>query len=73
MNSGTVIKGLSGLFGALLLLIGARWLIDPAGAAAGLDLPLLEGAARSTQIGDLAAFFLTVSYTHLTLPTNREV
>lgn len=58
MNSGTVIKGLSGLFGALLLFIGVRWLIDPAGAAAGLDLPLLQGAARSTQIGDLAAFFL---------------
>ena len=58
MNSGTAIKGLSGLFGAMMLSIGIRWLVDPAGAAAGLDLPLLEGAARSTQIGDLAAFFL---------------
>jgi len=46
------------LLGVLLGLQGVAWLLAPARAAAGLDMPLLEGAARSTQIGDLAAFFL---------------
>ena len=42
-------------------LMGIRWLADPAGAAASLGMPLLEGLGRSTQIGDLSAFFITLS------------
>ena len=42
-------------------LMGIRWLVDPAGAAGGLGMPLLEGLGRSTQIGDLGAFFVTLS------------
>lgn len=49
---------LPGLLGAFFLLQGSMWLIDPGGAAEGLGMPLLEGAARSTQIGDLSGFFL---------------
>jgi hypothetical protein len=37
---------------------GLRFAVAPAGAAKGLAMPLLDGAARSSQIGDLGAFFL---------------
>jgi hypothetical protein len=42
----------------LFLIIGLRWLVAPAGVAAEFGMPLLEGLGRSTQIGDLAAFFV---------------
>ncbi len=54
-----IVRVLAGLIGAALLLTGLRWLADPAGAAENLYMPLLEGAARSTQVGDLSAFFVT--------------
>lgn len=54
-----VIRVLAGLIGAALLLTGLRWLTDPAAAAENLYMPLLDGAARSTQVGDLTAFFVT--------------
>ncbi|MEH6582343.1 MAG: hypothetical protein V7754_10445 [Halioglobus sp.] len=41
----------------LFVMLGIRWLVDPAGSAAGMGMPLLEGIGRSTQIGDLGAFF----------------
>jgi hypothetical protein len=44
-------------FGALLTVMGIRWLIDPSGAAGSVGMELLDGVARSTQIGDLASFF----------------
>ncbi len=46
------------LVGILLLGLGLRWLVDPSGAAAGIGMQLLDGVARSSQIGDLAAFFV---------------
>ncbi len=49
-----------GLLGLLFLLIGLRWLVDPSGAADQLGMPLLDDVGRSTQIGDFAAFFLTL-------------
>lgn len=52
-----VFRGLAGLVGVFFVLSGIRWIVDPAGAGAGLGLPLLEGIALSTQIGDLGAFF----------------
>jgi hypothetical protein len=45
------------------LLQGLLWLVDPARAAAGLGMPLLDGLGRSTQAGDLASFFLTAGVT----------
>ncbi len=44
--------------GLMMLFLGVGWVTDPAGAAEGLGMPLLEGAGRSTQIGDFASFFL---------------
>lgn len=48
-------KGLSLLCSLVLIASGARWLVDPQGAAAGLGMPLMEGVALSTQAGDIGA------------------
>jgi len=55
----TALRYLTLLPGVLFIGISLRWLIDPAGAAASIGMPLLDGIARSSQIGDLGAFFLT--------------
>jgi hypothetical protein len=51
------------ILGAVFTLQGVGWLVDPARAAAGLGMPLLDGMARSTQVGDLAVFFLVAGAT----------
>lgn len=53
------------VLGAFFLFQGVAWLVDPARVAAGLGMPLLEGLARSTQVGDLASFFLVAGATML--------
>ena len=50
---------LSGLVGALMLLICVGWILDPATAAKELAMPLLEGLGGNSQIGDFTAFFFT--------------
>ena len=47
-----------GILGVFFLTQGLGWLADPAGAAEGLGMPLLDGLARSTQVGDMAGFFI---------------
>ena len=44
--------------GLLFTTMGVRWLVDPAGIAPELGLALDVGLGLSTQVGDLAAFFL---------------
>ena len=51
------LRGIVALLGLLFVFIGLRWLIDPAGIANNLGMPLLEGLGRSSQIGDFGAFF----------------
>ena len=46
--------------GILFLFNGLMWLISPADIASSLGMPLLTGHGLSTQIGDLASFFLVV-------------
>ena len=53
------------VLGAFFLLQGLAWLVDPARVAAGLGMPLLAGLARSTQVGDLASFFIVAGATML--------
>ena len=53
------------LLGAFFTLQGIAWLVDPARVAASLGMPLLDGLARSTQVGDLASFFLVAGVTML--------
>ena len=44
----------------LFLVTGVRWLVAPASVAAEFGLTLAEGIGRSSQIGDMSAFFLTL-------------
>ncbi len=54
------------ILGALpLALIALRWVFDPSGAAEGLQMTLLEGAARNTQIGDTTALFFGMGFLSL--------
>lgn len=53
-------KGLrfaSGVFGLVFVAIALRWVVDPHGAAEALQMTLLDGAARNSQLGDVTAFF----------------
>ena len=50
---------LSGLIGLLMLYTFSGWVIDPLTAAKGLDMDLLEGLGRSSQVGDFSSFFFT--------------
>ena len=45
------------LVGGLFLMQAVNWILDPQSAANGLEMELLEGAGRSTQVGDMTAFF----------------
>ena len=54
-----VLRIVVALVGLLFVMLGIRWLVDPSGSAADLGMPLLEGIRRSTQIGDLGAFFFS--------------
>lgn len=57
---------LAALTGILAIVLAARWLFDPAGAAEAAGMPLLNGVARSTQVGDLGALmFVSGSFTLL--------
>ena len=42
----------------LFIVMGLRWLVDPAGVAPGLGVTLETGLGLSSQIGDLSSFFL---------------
>jgi hypothetical protein len=62
---GSALRIATTLAGVFFTLQGVLWILDPARAASGLGMPLLDGLARSTQIGDLGAFFLTAGATML--------
>ena len=42
----------------LFILVGLQWLGDPAAAAKGLGMTLMDGMGRSSQMGDVGSFFL---------------
>lgn len=44
----------------LFLVTGIRWLVAPAGVAPTFGLTLGQGVALSSQVGDMAGFFLTL-------------
>jgi len=53
----TFLRVFLALPGVLFILLGLRWLVDPAAAAKTLGMPLLDGLGLSTQIGDIGALF----------------
>ncbi|MBT3409746.1 MAG: hypothetical protein HN744_14440 [Halieaceae bacterium] len=56
-----ILKVLILLPAILFLVIGLRWLVDPAGVAPSFGLALSQGLGLSSQVGDMAGFFLTTS------------
>jgi hypothetical protein len=56
----TLLRILIVLPGIFFVVMGLLWLTSPPGAAAALGMPLLSGVGRSTQIADLAVFFLAI-------------
>jgi len=42
----------------IFLFIGLNWLFNPTGAAQDLGMVLQDGVGRSSQLGDMTAFFL---------------
>jgi hypothetical protein len=55
-----ILKVLVLLPALLFLSTGVRWLVAPAGVAPTFGLTLGEGVALSSQVGDMAGFFLTL-------------
>jgi hypothetical protein len=49
----------------ILLVTAVRLVIEPGAAVESLGMPLLDAQARSTQLGDLTAFFFTASLSAL--------
>jgi hypothetical protein len=56
----TVLRILVLLPAVMFLVTGIRWLVAPAGVAPMFGLTLGEGVALSSQVGDMAGFFLTL-------------
>jgi uncharacterized membrane protein len=56
----TVLKIIVILPAVLFVVMGLRWLVDPGGIAPEFGFVLGDGLGRSSQIGDFAAFFLTL-------------
>jgi hypothetical protein len=67
-----ILRVVTVLPGILFVVIGVGWVVDPASAATGGGMPLLEGVGRSTQIGDLGSFFLTMGLLILVGVTTLE-
>lgn len=62
------------LAAVVFILVGLGWLLAPGLVSEQMRMPMLEGDGRSTQIADLAAFFLTMGGAILiALRTNRSV
>jgi len=53
-----VLQVIAAIPGLVMLNNAIGFIFNPASAAASLGMPLLEGMALNTQIGDLGAFFL---------------
>ena len=62
------------LTAVLFASIGLRWLVSPEGVAAEFGMPLMQGLGLSSQIGDLGAFFLSLSiFILLALTSGRRM
>ncbi len=70
----TTWKILTGLPGVVFVVIGLIWLLAPGFSASQLGMTLLSGVGLSTQIGDLASFFLVMgSCVLIALKTGQRV
>ena len=46
----------------VFIVVGVRWLVAPAGVAPEFGLTLETGLGLSSQVGDMASFFLTLGF-----------
>ena len=60
-----VLRLILGAPGLLFVLMGATWLIAPEQGASQLGMTLLDGVGLTSQIADIASFFLTLGLTIL--------
>ena len=60
------------LFSILFVVMGLRWLVNPAGSAPQLGLTLETGVGLSSQVGDLSAFFLVAGLSGLIALVSRN-
>ncbi len=58
--------------GLLFVVMGLRWLVDPAGAAPTLGVTLETGHGLSSQVADLSAFFIVAGLCILTAVATRR-
>ena len=56
-----VLRVLAILINLIMLANGVRFVLDPAGVAAELQMDLLTGVSASTQLGDIGGFFIAVA------------
>ncbi len=56
-----IVRVIAALPGVLMLANGIGFLAQPAQTAASLGMPYLEGMGRSTQVGDMASFFVAIA------------
>ena len=54
------LRVVAGIIGVFFLIQGINWVVIPAAAAKALGMPLLDGLGRSSQVGDMASFFLAI-------------
>ena len=54
-----ILKVITVIVGAFLLLQAMGWVLDPSAAAAGLGMTIVEGVGANTQIGDFTSFFFS--------------
>lgn len=55
-----VLRILVTVLSILFIVNGVRWLVDPSGIAPMFGLTLDQGVGLSSQVGDMAGFFLTL-------------
>ena len=54
----TALRVIAAIPGVPMILVAIGLILQPEQAVANLSMPLLEGAALSTQLGDMTSFFL---------------
>ncbi|MFT7220652.1 MAG: hypothetical protein ACI8Z1_002271 [Candidatus Azotimanducaceae bacterium] len=56
-----MLKVIVALPAILFMVLGFRWLIDPTGIALEFGFTLADGLGRSSQVGDMFGYFLTLA------------
>lgn len=70
----TILRVLVLLPAILFLVIGMRWLVDPGSISLVFGFELADGLGRSSQVGDMFSYFLTLSLCMLmALTTGRRL